>query len=341
VTVTQPAELAQLTELVDDLAAALPATLGDADPDAVAAARRQLRELGLWTAGVSEADGGGGDPVTAAVVVRRLARRWAALAWGMVQAQAAAILLSGSPRSAGLLAQLHGGEAAVAVTDLAATGNWLREEAGTVTAAFGRVDGCGPRPWVVALDGPDQAWVLPPEATRFTPLRHTGLDGACTGRVTVDGPVPVADCRAGGADASSARTLLRLGAAAAALGLAEAAADLALGYCAGRQQFGGPLTVLATVREGLYLAARESMVMEVASLSPAGVTPARAAALADAACEAAVRAAASALQLHGGYGYLTEYGAERLLRDAVSLRAASDTARCRREGALALIGGHQ
>ena len=31
---------------------------------------------------------------------------------------------------------------------------------------------------------------------------------------------------------------------------------------------------------------------------------------------------AAALQSHGGYGYLTEYPVERMLRDAVSLRAA-------------------
>lgn len=334
------AELAQVIELVDDLVSSLGDAVGDHRPDDVAAARAQLGELGLWTAGAAQEHGGGGDPLAAATVVRRLAHRWAALAWGCVQAHAAAAVLAGSARWAGLLDRIHAGEAAVAVTDLAAPASWLREGPDAITASFGRVDGCAPRPWVIALDHPGRAWVLAPEATWFEPLRHTGLDGACTGRVTVPEPVPVAECLAGGADAGSARTLLRLGAAAAALGLAEAATETALRYCAVRRQFGGPLTDLATVREALYLTVRDHAVIEAGGLSLAAVAPAHAAALADAACEAAIRATAGALQLHGGYGYLAEYGAERLLRDAVSLRAACDTARCRREGALALVAAH-
>jgi alkylation response protein AidB-like acyl-CoA dehydrogenase len=334
------AELAQVIELVDDLAGSAGDTISDDTPDGVAGARARLGGLGLWTAGVAGERGGGGDPAAAAVVVRRLAHRWAALAWGAVQAHAAAAVLAGSPRWAGLLARIHLGEAAVAVTDLAAPASRLQDNGGTITAAFGRVDGCAPQPWIVALEPPRRAWVLPPEATRFEPLRHTGLDGACTGRVTVPGPLPVAECVADGVDAAAALVLLRLGAAAAALGLAEAASDGALRYCTVRRQFGGPLTDLPTVREALYLTARDPGLIEVGSLSPASVAPAQAAALADAACEAAVRAAAGALQLHGGYGYLTEYGAERLLRDAVSLRAACDAARCRREGALALVAAH-
>jgi alkylation response protein AidB-like acyl-CoA dehydrogenase len=37
----------------------------------------------------------------------------------------------------------------------------------------------------------------------------------------------------------------------------------------------------------------------------------------------AVGVTLDAVQLHGGYGYLREYGVEGLARDAVSLRAAA------------------
>jgi alkylation response protein AidB-like acyl-CoA dehydrogenase len=43
-----------------------------------------------------------------------------------------------------------------------------------------------------------------------------------------------------------------------------------------------------------------------------------------------VRVADDGVQLHGGYGYVDDYPAERLLRDAVSLRALAGG---RREGA--------
>jgi alkylation response protein AidB-like acyl-CoA dehydrogenase len=39
------------------------------------------------------------------------------------------------------------------------------------------------------------------------------------------------------------------------------------------------------------------------------------------AAEAAVRATGEAIQLHGGYGYIVDTGVERLLRDALSIRA--------------------
>lgn len=40
-------------------------------------------------------------------------------------------------------------------------------------------------------------------------------------------------------------------------------------------------------------------------------------------CERAISVAADSLLSHGGYGYLLEYDVERMVRDAVSLRAAT------------------
>jgi alkylation response protein AidB-like acyl-CoA dehydrogenase len=140
-----------------------------------------------------------------------------------------------------------------------------------------------------------------------------------------------------GADVDAAILRLRLGAAAVALGIADAAADAALRYCANRKQFGGPLTDLATVRESLFLAKRDASSSVLGALEEKTLSAERACAMVDAACETAIEATARALQLHGGYGYLVEYDVERLLRDAVSLRAACDASGCRQEGSLALV----
>lgn len=340
-----PGELAPVVEVVEKLMGDHAGPLSDARPERVAALRARLGELGLWTVGVAEEYGGGGDAAAAVVVLGRLARQWAALAWGSVQAQAAVQALGPSEAWAELRAGIHAGTVPVAVADLGSAANRLEDGAGTVTATFDRVDACGPDPWVIALGRTGRAWVLPPESTRWEPLGHAGLAGACTGTVTVTAPLAADACVLDGADADAVLRHLRLGAAAVATGLATAAAEAALRYCAERRQFGGPLTGIATVRESLFLAARGA----AASASTAGgasgasgagaVAAGRACALADAACEAAVEVTARAVQLHGGYGYLAEYGVEGLLRDAVSLRAACDAAGARREGALTLVGG--
>jgi alkylation response protein AidB-like acyl-CoA dehydrogenase len=44
------------------------------------------------------------------------------------------------------------------------------------------------------------------------------------------------------------------------------------------------------------------------------------------------------VQIHGGYGYLAEYGVERLVRDAISLRAATDAGGGSRAAAALLAG---
>jgi alkylation response protein AidB-like acyl-CoA dehydrogenase len=67
------------------------------------------------------------------------------------------------------------------------------------------------------------------------------------------------------------------------------------------------------------VAAAEALVHAVAARpDPPLAECARAARVATA---AAVRVADDGVQLHGGYGYVDDYPAERLLRDAVSLRA--------------------
>lgn len=188
---------------------------------------------------------------------------------------------------------------------------------------------------MLLLDGPHRVWAVPPELSTFEPVRRTGLLGADSGRVRTTAPLP-AQAHLVETDTAPVHTVLRLGATCVASGLSAAAFAAALRYCGVREQFGAPLTALATVRDRLYVAAREGATRGADTLDPAGTDPAYAAALAEAACTAAVDVTSRAVQLHGGYGYLVEYGVERLLRDAVSLRAAGDTVGARRAAALAL-----
>lgn len=303
-------EQADLVAMLDAVLSDVDTSVGDDRPAEVAALRARLAELGVWTLGVAEElSGGGADDALAATAFARLGRWHAALGWAAVQAHAAAELLGGHP---GLLARVHAGDVAVAVTEGA------------------RVDAAGEVPHVIVL-ADDGARLYEPDSLTYRPLRRTGLDGALTRTVETAGGGIALD-----GDVTAARVRLRLGAAAVAAGIADAAAEAALGYSATRQQFGGPLTALPTVRDSLFVSSGAAAVLLRQVYQGMTATPWQASAVLDTACEAAIDAAARAVQSHGGYGYLSEYPVERLLRDAVSLRAASDTAAARQAGAIDL-----
>lgn len=323
---------ADLVALLDTVMSDHGPHLSDERPDEVATLRRRLAELGVWTLGVTEAHGGGGaGDLLAATVFARLGRRWPALGWAAVQAHAAADVLGGYERQADLLADIHAGTAAVAVVDAASSVVHLARGRGRID----RVDAAVERPYVVVLDGDRTAWTLPPESLTYEPRRRTGLGGALTVSVQVgDGDAAVRI----EADASAARRRLRMGAAAVAAGLADAAADEAVAYSASRRQFGAELTALPTVRDSLFACSAAAAATLRQVLRPDGPASWQSAAVLDAACEMAIDACTRAVQAHGGYGYLTEYPAERLLRDAVSLRAACDAAAARRSGAFDVAG---
>lgn len=139
---------------------------------------------------------------------------------------------------------------------------------------------------------------------------RTGLPGLGTATGRVDGPLaPVP-----GPDDPTAWWVL--GVAAAALGAAAGAAGRARAYGGQRRQFGGPLTALPAY--AAVLADLDATLTGLGGLVAAG-DPARMGPVLD----GAVRVALTAVQLHGGYGYLHEYGVEGLARDTVSLRAAA------------------
>ncbi|MEU6646282.1 acyl-CoA dehydrogenase family protein [Saccharomonospora sp. NPDC046836] len=306
--------------------------LDDRDTETVAGARAELADLGLWTVGVPEALGGGGATLPVhLLVLERLGRIWPALGWASAQAHAAVEVLGTDERFADLVAGVHAGTAAVAVVEFSGDHVDLQVDGSTVTGVIERVDPAGADPVVLVLDE-DNMLVLPAGGA-VEPVRRTGLGGARTCRMTVDTDRAI---RVPGAP-HGARARLALGAAATAAGLAGAAADGALTYAGERQQFGGPLTALPTVRAALHEQVRASTAALATVLGADPRDPVQTASSLMGACDTAVVVAGLAVQSHGGYGYLSEYPAERLLRDAVSLRAAVGSTGVARATALALV----
>ncbi|MGW7276222.1 acyl-CoA dehydrogenase family protein [Streptomyces sp. NPDC054864] len=317
-----------------DLAAMLGAVVAGTDerpcdekPGDVAAVRRQLAKLGVWTLGASTDDYPAGDEL-AALAFACLARNWPALAWASVQSHTAVDILGDTTISSGVQA----GDEAVAVVDDNSAAVRLNLQNGRLSGCIDRIDPAGDRPHVMIL-GQGVAWLLPPEALRFESLRRTGLDGALTASAHLIEPIEEAGVVINGVDTDAARIRLWLGAAAVAAGIADAAAEAALRYSGEREQFGAPLTALPSVRDALLSAAGSASMALRQVLRPRDCSLWQAAAVLDSACEQALDTCARAVQAHGGYGYLTEYHVERMLRDAVSLRAACDVVNIRRAGA--------
>ncbi|WP_028479173.1 acyl-CoA dehydrogenase family protein [Nocardia sp. CNY236] len=114
----------------------------------------------------------------------------------------------------------------------------------------------------------------------------------------------------------------RLNIAACSVGGAQAALDKTVPYLAERHAFGAPLSTnqalqfdLADMRTGLE-AARTLLWRAAAALDADAADKVELCAMAKRfATDAGFDVANKALQLHGGYGYLVEYGVEKIVRD--------------------------
>ena len=114
----------------------------------------------------------------------------------------------------------------------------------------------------------------------------------------------------------------RIGIASQAVGLAQSALDEAIEYAGEREQFGKPIAEIQTIRHKLAemetrTQAARLLAREAARRDDAGEPPEKFAAMAKYfASEAATFVTNEAVQIHGGYGYVTDYDVERLYRDA-------------------------
>jgi alkylation response protein AidB-like acyl-CoA dehydrogenase len=114
----------------------------------------------------------------------------------------------------------------------------------------------------------------------------------------------------------------RIGIGALALGIAEGALEECLAYTSERRQFGRPIAAFQGVHFALAdmateVEAAKHLVFHAAWLKQQGHPYKQEAAMAKLyASELAMRATTKAVQLHGGYGYTTDYPVERMMRDA-------------------------
>lgn len=166
-----------------------------------------------------------------------------------------------------------------------------------------------------------------PGLTRREIHGKLGLRGQATAELALDG-VRVPDSAMLGPEgkgfsvAMSALAKGRMSVAAGCVGIAQAALDAAVSYAAQREQFGKPIAHHQLVQEliadiSVDVDAARLLTWRVADLIDRGQPFATESSTAKLfASEAAVRAASNALQVHGGYGYIDEYPAGKLLRDA-------------------------
>jgi alkylation response protein AidB-like acyl-CoA dehydrogenase len=166
-----------------------------------------------------------------------------------------------------------------------------------------------------------------PGLTRRTLHGKLGLRGQATAELVFeDVRVPAAAMLGpegkGFSVAMSALAKGRMSVAAGCVGIAQAALDAAVRYAGEREQFGGPIARHQLVQElisdiAVDVDAARLLTWRVADLIDRGRPFATEASKAKLfASEAAVRAANNALQVFGGYGYIDEYPAGKLLRDA-------------------------
>ena len=123
----------------------------------------------------------------------------------------------------------------------------------------------------------------------------------------------------------------RLGIAACAVGLAQAALDAAVAYAGQREQFGRPIGEFQGVAFGLAdmaaaVAAARALYLDAARMRDAGRPFGSQAAMAKLiATDTAMRVATQAVQVHGGYGYTRDFPVERYFREAKVLQIVEGT----------------
>jgi alkylation response protein AidB-like acyl-CoA dehydrogenase len=114
----------------------------------------------------------------------------------------------------------------------------------------------------------------------------------------------------------------RIGVSALALGIARAAMHAAKAYVSERRQFDQRIADMQGIQwmiadRETELEAARLLMLQAAHLKDQGADFRKAASMAKLyASEAAQRATYSAIQMHGGAGYISDYGVERLARDA-------------------------
>jgi alkylation response protein AidB-like acyl-CoA dehydrogenase len=324
------------------------------------AALRVLGRAGLFGLPYDEEYGGGGQPYEVYLqVLEEVAARW------LVAAEAISVhtlscypvaahgtdaqrkrhlpdMLGGELLGAYCLSEPAGGSDAGAMTtravrdghDYVVTGTkaWITHaHHADFYNVFCRTGGPGPKGISCLLADAGTPGIVPqaPERTmalRASPVAQIAFDGA---RIPTDRLV--GEEGAGFRIAMQALDTGRLGIAACAVGLAQAALDHAVGYAREREQFGQPIIEFQGV--GFMLAdmatavsAARAQALHAARLKDAGRPFSQEAAKAKLfATEMAMRVTTDAVQVLGGYGYVADHPVERYMREAKVLQIVEGT----------------
>ena len=326
-----------------------------------------LAEFGFLGMGIPEAFGGLGlDLSTCLAATEELARADGSLALSvsLQNGPVASLLLAHASEDLQheLLPGIASGErlVALALGDLGAAGAEDAGDAIATPAGDGwRLD--GRKHWVVDGNRAGAAMVFARPAAQggtggagvflvdtsapgYRVVRRRETLGLCAAEIVdveLDGVAVsahrvIGSPRLGDEYAAQALPLSRLGGAAVALGIAQAAFEHAARYSREREQFGRALTAFGAIRHKLAgmatrIAAARALVREtaVALEAPGAEGGVGLASWTDrpgltatpdmarwAASHAAVSVAREAVQIFGGYGYMRDYPVEKLMRDA-------------------------
>jgi alkylation response protein AidB-like acyl-CoA dehydrogenase len=297
---------------------------------------RNLADLGLFGALVPQAEGGLGlDLVTYAMLVEELARGWTTVAGAIVaHASAARSLAQYADKDARtkFLPAMARGEL-VASTALAGDIASRRDGGGWVlTGTIALVDNAPRAGLLVVLSGrttPQPALFLVQREARGVrvgssapTLGGRGLDPA----PVVFDDAPAAALLGAHDAAASAVAVARLGLAASAVGLGQAAFEAALRYAQQRTAFGHPICEHQAIQLKLadmataITAARLLTIDAAGRLETGDDVPAGLARLY--AGQMLGTVTLESMRIHGGYGYTAEFPVERYYRDVPRLALA-------------------
>ncbi len=193
-------------------------------------------------------------------------------------------------------------------------------------------------------DAEISAFIVPADTAGFSIGRledKLGLHASATGELRFEGArIPVGNLL--GERGAGFRTFLkildggRISIGAMAVGLAQAALDASIPYARTREQFGRPIgsfqgVAFMVADMSTEIEAARAMVLRAAWLKDQGRDFGLAAAQAKLfASEVSSRATNAAVQIHGGYGYVTDYPVERFLRDAKLTEIGEGTSQVQR-----------
>lgn len=188
------------------------------------------------------------------------------------------------------------------------------------------------------------ALIVPTDTPGFTitnPYDKMGVRGSDTAELLLEDVRVPADYLLGDPSKGFKQFLYtldggRISIAALAVGIAQGALEASLSYAKERKQFGSSISSFQAIQFKLADMAMEielarQMVLKAAWLKDQNLPFTKEAAYAKLfASEMAVRTCLQAIQIHGGSGYMKEYGVERMLRDAKLMEIGEGTSEIQR-----------